>query len=455
LGLNELLCNKHWRKKMSKIKVLFVIVVASLIALVIGGGSHTVGTARVLPTSKGSVQQGKTVPYSGMLTDHSGNLIADGSYDFTFALYAAETTGEPLWAEVQESIMVMDGGFLTSLGSINPIPASTSEGSRTLWLAIGLRGPGEAKFTMLVPRQRLSTFSQTTQASSAAGASCPHDHFGEYWIGTGKGLGVKTDLGVGVEGWSDSNIGVAGISALSAIPWTPGHQYGVFGYSDSDHGVYGKTNGEWSWISGVYGEASKDGANGVTGWNTAGGVGVYGHSETGVAGYFDGDVDIIGNLYKSSGSFKIDHPLDPANKYLYHSFVESPDMKNIYDGVIILDAGGTAWVELPEWFEALNKDFRYQLTPIGAPAPDLYIAEEIDSNRFMIAGGGPGLNVSWQVTGSRQDAYAEAHPLQVEEAKPLEELGTYLHPEEHGMPRTEGLNYQMYQPPEQIETGGE
>ena len=56
----------------------------------------------------------------------------------------------------------------------------------------------------------------------------------------------------------------------------------------------------------------------------------------------------------------IDHPLDPANKYLYHSFVESPDMKNIYDGVITTDANGDATVVMPDYFEALNKDFRYQ-----------------------------------------------------------------------------------------------
>jgi hypothetical protein len=55
--------------------------------------------------------------------------------------------------------------------------------------------------------------------------------------------------------------------------------------------------------------------------------------------------------------FKIDHPLDPVQKYLYHSSVESSDSKNIYDGVIILDSNGEAVVALPEWFEALNRDF--------------------------------------------------------------------------------------------------
>ena len=107
---------------------------------------------------------------------------------------------------------------------------------------------------------------------------------------------------------------------------------------------------------------------------------------SGYAGYFSGKVHVTGTLSKAGGSFIIDHPLDPANKYLSHSFVESPDMKNIYDGIAVLDADGRADVELPDWFQALNRDFRYQLTCVGAFAP-VYVAEEMHDNRFQIAGG--------------------------------------------------------------------
>ena len=143
----------------------------------------------------------------------------------------------------------------------------------------------------------------------------------------------------------------------------------------------------------------------------------------------NGNLNVNGNVNKSSGNFKIDHPLDPANKYLYHSFVESPDMMNIYNGIIVLDRRGVAWVELPNYFEALNQDFRYQLTAIGAPGPNLYIAKEISGNRFRIAGGKPGMKVSWQVTGVRHDEWANAHRTQVEVEKTGKERGTYLHPE--------------------------
>jgi hypothetical protein len=142
----------------------------------------------------------------------------------------------------------------------------------------------------------------------------------------------------------------------------------------------------------------------------------------------NGNLNVNGNLSKSSGTFKIDHPLDPANKYLYHSFVESPDMMNIYNGVVLLDKHGKAIVDLPDYFEALNQDFRYQLTAVGAPGPNLYVAKEIAGNKFIIAGGKPGAKVSWQVTGIRHDAYADAHRVVPEEDKG-KERGTYLHPE--------------------------
>jgi hypothetical protein len=145
-----------------------------------------------------------------------------------------------------------------------------------------------------------------------------------------------------------------------------------------------------------------------------------------------GNVNIKGNLAKGGGSFKIDHPVDPLNKYLYHSFVESPDMMNVYNGNIITDKHGVATVLMPDYFEALNRDFRYQLTVIGQFAQAI-VAQEIDKNHFVIKTTKPGVKVSWQVTGIRQDAYANAHRIQVEEEKPQAERGRYLHPDAFGV----------------------
>jgi len=156
-------------------------------------------------------------------------------------------------------------------------------------------------------------------------------------------------------------------------------------------------------------------------------------------GTVDGNLTVNGNLTKQSGSFKIDHLLAPADKYLYHSFVDSPDIMNIYNGTIVLDGCGEAVVTLPAWFEALNRDFRYQLTAIGAPAPNLHIAEEVVDNRFPIAGGGAALKVSWQITGIRHDVWADAHRIPVEEVKSPAERGRYLNPELYGAPAEAGL----------------
>jgi hypothetical protein len=283
--------------------------------------------------------------------------------------------------------------------------------------------------------------------------------------------------GYGVWGYSVDEIGVGAYShANKAIQGWSDNDAGVYGFSNSDAGVRGEhSNGNKGQLGdpfyGVYGEASDTGISGVWGYHAPtgnqgnigsdrGGVegshnasgnwgrlgnataGVYGHSAAWgayYAGDFNGPVRVRGNLSKGGGSFKIDHPLDPENKYLQHSFVESPDMMNIYNGNAVLDEAGEAWVDLPEWFEALNRDFRYQLTCIGGFAP-VYIAEKIKDGRFKIAGGSPDLEVSWQITGIRQDPYANAHRIPVEEDKPEDERGYYLHPKAYGQPEQMGVN---------------
>ena len=148
-----------------------------------------------------------------------------------------------------------------------------------------------------------------------------------------------------------------------------------------------------------------------------------------------GNLNVTGAITAGVKDFRIDHPLDPTNKYLYHSSIESSEMVNIYSGNASLDAAGEALVSLPDWFEAVNNDFRYQLTAIGAPSPNLHVAQEISEHQFRIAGGTPGMKVSWQVTGVRHDAYAAAHPLRVEVEKTASERGHYLHPEAFGQKR--------------------
>lgn len=160
-----------------------------------------------------------------------------------------------------------------------------------------------------------------------------------------------------------------------------------------------------------------------------------------------GDAIVVGNLSKGGGSFKIDHPLDPANKFLYHSFVESPDMMNIYNGNVVTDAAGYATITLPEWFMALNRDYRYQLTVVDEDdADDVFLWAKVvrkiggeRPNQFTIRSSRGGVEVSWQVTGIRQDAFANANRIPTEVEKSPTDKGRYLHPDSFGLPAERGI----------------
>jgi hypothetical protein len=263
-----------------------------------------------------------------------------------------------------------------------------------------------------------------------------------------------TGFTAGVIGITDATVGwgVIGIATTSTSNVSGGAPTGVRGLASATTGRTTGVSGEVQSPNGVAGEFHSNATSGTvleasygsspstevlrvgsTGFQ----IGVLGQSgEIRGNTFVQGNWQVNGTLTKTAGSFKIDHPLDPENKYLYHSFVESPDMMNIYNGNVTLDARGRAWVTLPDWFEALNQDFRYQLTSLGRFAP-VYIAREINGNRFLIAGGRPHGKVSWQVTGIRHDAYANAHRIPVEEAKPATERGTYLYPDLFARPESQ------------------
>ena len=289
----------------------------------------------------------------------------------------------------------------------------------------------------------------------------------------GRGIYVsQTGTGTGVYSSSAESHGLWGLTATMSGA-------GVLGdNSAGGEAVVGRTNGGIG-VGAVVGR--NDGAGyGVRGFNTSTGIGVLGQAGTsggtGVAGRFEnvnaantsdalqvvtnssgnaasftgnvvitGNLDVSGTVAKGGGSFVIDHPLDPLNKKLFHSFVESPDMKNIYDGNVVLNRLGEAVITLPDWFSAVNGDFRYQLTAIGGPGAGLYIAEEIRNNQFKIAGGTAGLKVSWQVTGIRKDVWAEKNRIQVEVDKNDKEKGSYIHPDAFGVVIPQNVNINTIQ----------
>jgi hypothetical protein len=339
------------------------------------------------------------------------------------------TGGGP--ATVADSVIEQSGSNITVNGSLSAtsISASTSasNGQALSGTAPGTNGEG---------------VSGTGWYGVVGTASNPGE-FGVYGIGpTGVwGKNVDGESGVGVLGSSSASTGVWGSSSsYFGMYGSSVTGVGVYGTSATNVGVYGSgptgVTGVSSGGPGVYAQSDTGWALDAYGTSTA--TGVLAGSANGWAAWFNGNVDVDGNLSKAGGSFKIDHPLDPANKYLYHSFVESPDMKNIYDGNVTTNANGEAIVTLPKWFETLNRDFRYQLTAIGQFAQAM-VASEISNHQFSIKTDKPNVKVSWQVTGIRQDPWANAHRIPVEEPKSAQERGSYLHPELYGAPEEKGV----------------
>lgn len=282
-------------------------------------------------------------------------------------------------------------------------------------------------------------------ATAATGTT--YGVYGQVSSNAGRGVyglaDAETGTTYGVSGTSNSTSG-RGVRGLADA--ATGTTYGVVGISESSTGigVYGEASG--SSAKALYGVAA--GTNGKGIHAVASGTGSSANAilaqATGgfpaYAGWFTGRVHVDGNLSKATGSFKIDHPLDPENKYLYHSFVESPDMMNIYNGNVTTDGSGHAEIILPDYFEALNMEFRYQLTVIGEFAQAI-ISKEIHGNRFSIRTDKPNIKVSWQVTGIRQDPYAKAHRIVPEVAKEPENIGKYLTPAVYGQPAESAINY--------------
>lgn len=256
------------------------------------------------------------------------------------------------------------------------------------------------------------------------------------WAGNFYAQGVGATANIGIDALTSDaglNIGVEGEGFQTA--GSPSSQnFGVEGAAHNglfntggSFAGYGTTTGQ---NIGVYGTADN---------SSTSNIGIYGYALVSTsaplnyAGYFDGDVHVNGTLSKTAGSFKIDHPQDPANKYLIHSFVESPDMMNVYNGNITTDANGEAKVDLPTYFQAENVDFKYQLTVIGQFAQAI-IFKEIQNNSFVIKTDKPNVKVSWQVTGVRNDIYAQKHRIVAEVNKVGNEKGKYLQPELYGQP---------------------
>ncbi len=259
---------------------------------------------------------------------------------------------------------------------------------------------------------------------------------------------------------SNSTIASAIIGNSSGAAWgvsgqvlnTATAQAAVYGSNlrtNGGHGVYGIG------VNGVVGETNYSQGMAIYGENfdaiapLGNGIGTAGRGYYGIVGE-DMYAGAVGGAYGvlSNGdlgatgvkTFIIDHPSDPENKNLRHFSAESNEVLNIYRGNAVFDANGEAIIELPDYYDAINKNPSYNLTPVGGYA-QLYIKEEISEGKFVIGGGTAGLKVSWTIYAERNDAYLQQHPEKraVEVDKREGQKGRYFMPELYDQPAEKAI----------------
>ena len=423
--------------------------------------------AIILAISQLYSQVPKTITHQGFLTKPSGSPY-DTTLSMTFKLYLDSTGGVALWTQSLGSVQVSKGVFNAILS-----PSGVAF-DRQYWLEV------EAGAQTLSPRRILTSSPYALRADTAnnVGTLSSLRVSGNVGIGTPSPTRIiQTQTAINNYSYSQTNGTIELATYLNGfynsgmIGTVSNHPFQIYtsnsgpvitfttGGSSSGYVGIGTTSPSYplhvqstgsgtAWFqnlsnagtaTGMWGYAHGSGGTGHYGvygyaYAATSNYGVYGYGGGGTnnyGGYFIGNVYVGGTLSKSAGSFKIDHPLDPENKYLIHSFVESPDMMNVYNGNITTGANGEAIINLPSYFQAENIDYKYQLTVIGQFAQAI-VLKEIQNNQFVIKTDKPSVKVSWQVTGVRNDEYAKQHRIIPEVNKEGTERGKYLNPELYG-----------------------
>lgn len=262
-----------------------------------------------------------------------------------------------------------------------------------------------------------STGGRAVNANASATTGSTYAGYFENASTSGTGVYARSSATSGsTYGFNAECSSTSGTAVFGLASAVSGTTYGVYGHtlSPSGYGVFGQAQAATGTNYGVFGTT-----------NSASGWGVWAQGRLGTS---------------ATKSFQIDHPLDPENKKLTHYCSEGPEPLNVYSGNIVTDAEGLAWVTLPDYFDAINREPRYQLTVIGRFAQAI-IAEEIEHNRFAIRTSAPHVRVSWEVKAVRNDRFAQRYGAPVEVEKTAEERGKYLVPALYDLPPERGIFY--------------
>lgn|GEM_PF-1185523 len=300
---------------MKTIALVFVI-----LSLAVAVGQSSVADA---------AQMGTAFTYQGRLID--ANEPADGLYDLQFKLYNALVGGaqQGIINTVQD-LDVIDGYFTVSLD----FGSGIFDGSDR-WLEIGVRA-GELNdpngYTLLSPRQQVMSTPYALYAASGTpgpqGPAGPKGDKGDPGTqGPSGQTGAQGPAGPPGPQGPKGDAGAAGVQGPKGDPGPQGPQgtpgpgvtaplelsgsvsapraiisgtsggtgIGVYGKGGSN-GQFGAGAGVWgesrTWY-GVYGENTQQGNYGILGTSSAG---VWGHSDNGNAGHFEGKGYFSGNV---------------------------------------------------------------------------------------------------------------------------------------------------------------
>jgi hypothetical protein len=426
----------------SPVTVLGVDSTAGTLSLLPAGGTVAVGSAASLRSAAGGgLEVGVTAagsPVTVLGVDSTGGTLSLLPAGGQVAIGLG--TGTPQRILQTEGSEIHSGGpgagfsfgnretaqFVDSPGAGERWVWYASGGRARLWsgadqISIDLRAEGGA---LDVPRRMRVRqggtgsagiwFYQDQPQADRAFVGMADDNNVGFWGNTGAGWGLRMDTSSGDVSIGRLTVATAAGTAISA------------------------TGGPGFLASGVF----ASGPIGVLAEGTGTGVVALGPNG-GFAGQFSGKVSVSGTLTKPGGGFMIDHPTDPENRYLSHSFVESPEMLNVYRGTVTTDQEGAATVELPGYVAALNREFSYHLTVVGDFARAA-VSAPLRDGRLSLRTDQPGVTVCWLVLGVRADPWAEANRIEVERDKPDDERNLFLHPELYDQPPTRGLLYSKY-----------
>ncbi len=436
----------------------------------VGIGTNTPDNSSLLDltsTSKGIlVPRMTTAQRTAITSPATGLLVYDTSLQqfwyFNGTQWVAITGGGGGCSTLQQAYDCGGPGLgrnivITGTSSVNITDANA--------LSIGLKSSHSGNGSSIVAD---NTSTSVQYAAMQATTASNYGTVGGSPIPTTAVLGTSSGKAFGVSGQILSTAtGEAGIFGNN-LRTTGGH--GVLGKGfngtvgetnyETGFGVFGLNHGTASLGNavgtigqgyvGVWGETDDGPAAGVYGQNVSASlvdnnVGIWGVGFIGVLGetndYTYGYGLYSNGNFGASGTkaFVIDHPLDPGNKILKHFSIESPEVLNLYRGNTQLDNNGEALISLPDYFTAININFSYQLTPVGAPAPGLYIKQEIKDGSFVIAGGVPNSKVSWTVYAERNDMYMQKYPEAKKVVVAKKKPDTYIIPEIWGQPESKGI----------------